>query len=386
MKRLIKVKRRYENQILVKKNVIGCSVGLKQVDHEYTNIPSVVVYVYPKEDVDKKNFIPSKLNGVLTDVQEIKPNITGLGIISAYPYTYHSIIKEKICLEIQKVAAVEMNLRNSVDLAIIAFVTLDEIREAAKQTGLFIEELEEQLQHRSRSEPKPGGSIGRYRVPIESVYPGASTFMRALIRIHKESVRKKRKIFDRIKDLLYHLHFMKQCEFLPSEVNGIGEIKGFTKPKLGMKVLKSGRSTGVTEGIVVGIDASLFVDYPRGAALGKKSMPNFVEPILSPSPLDGGRFPSDIIGFFSGYVPITFPIDEKPNLCNKFHPAYKRALFIEQIVATVKAMPGDSGAPLVSNNLEAIGCLFACSANLSFYNTIKNLEEAFNRDMIKVDP
>ena len=37
LKNLIKIKRSYEDQLLVKKNVTGYSVGLKQVNQEYTN-------------------------------------------------------------------------------------------------------------------------------------------------------------------------------------------------------------------------------------------------------------------------------------------------------------------------------------------------------------
>jgi hypothetical protein len=380
MKRLIKVKRRHENQLLVRKNVLGCSVGLKQVGGEYTNTHCIVVYVSPKEDVDKKDSIPDRLDGIQTDVQELKPHTKGLGITSIAPYSYRPA-KEETCLEIQKIAAVNMKLLNKVDLAISAYISLDELHAAAKQSGLFVRELENQLKQRPRFAAKAGASTGRYLEPIESIYPGAATFMRTLIRIHRLHSKGQRRIFlYRIRNMLDHLHLLTQYKhLLPyDEVSGIGKIKGFTEPRLSMRVLKSGRTTGVTEGMVAGIDASLFVDYPIGKALGRGS-PDFGEPIFSPSPLDGGRFPSDIRGFLSGYVPIRFPIEEKPNLCNDFHPSYERTLFIEQIVTTAKVLPGDSGAPLTTKDLKAIGMLFAGSANLSFYNTMKNVIKHFNK-------
>lgn len=377
MKRLIKVKRHYENQLLVRKNVLGCSMGLKRVGGEYTNTHCIVVYVYPKEDVGKEDSIPDRLDGIQTDVQKIEPHTKGLGIISTAPYSHHSI-KEETCLEIQKVAAVNMKLLNKVDFAISAVIGLDEIRAAAKESGLFAGELEDQLRQRPRFATKAGGSIGRYLAPIESVYPGAATFMRTLVRIHKlYSKGRRRKLPYEIKGMLDRLRLLTQYKHLSLyEVSGIGRIKGFTEPRLGMQVLKSGRTTGVTEGTLVGIDASLFVDYPMGRVLGR-GLPDFGEPIFSPSPLDEGRFPSDIIGYFSGYVPIRFPIEENPNLCDDFHPSYKRALFVEQIVTTATVLPGDSGAPLTTKDLKAIGMLFAGSANLSFYNTTKNIDKAF---------
>lgn len=374
MKRLIKVKRRHENQLLVRKNVLGCSVGLKQVGGEYTNTHCIVVYVSPKEDVDKKDSIPDRLDGIQTDVQELKPHTKGLGIISIAPYSYHSA-KEKTCLEIQKIAAVKMKLLNRVDLAFWGEISLDELRAAAKQSGLFVEELEDQLKQRPRFAIKGGRSVGRYLGPIESIYPGAATFMRDLVRIHElHSKGQRRKFLYRVKSMLAHLHLLAQYKHpVPyDEVSGIGKIKGVTEPSLGMRVLKSGRTTDVTEGTVVGIDASLFVDYPIGMAVGR-GLPDFGEPIFSPSPLDEGRFPSDISGYISGFVPIRFSIEEKTNLCNDFHPSYKRALFVEQIVTTAKALGGDSGAPLITEDLKAIGMLFAGSANLSFYNMMKNV-------------
>lgn len=359
----------------------GCSVGLKQVDQQYTDAYCIVAYVSPKTDVDQNNLIPRRLEGIQTDVQEMKPYIVGLGIMSVAPHTYSPANQEEKCLGTQKIATLEMKLYNKVDFAISTFVTIDELREAAQQSGLFIEELETQLERRPRTEPMLGVSIGRYSTPIESIFSGASVFMRTLITLQKSKA-KKRKLFDRLKRIF---HLGKRYEYVPSEISGLGKIKGFAEPELGMAVLKSGRTTGVTNGIVVGIDASLYVDYPIGAALGR-SRPDFGEPIFSPSPVDGGRFPSDIIGYFSGYVPIRFPIEERPNLCNDFHPSVKRALFVEQIVTTARILPGDSGAPLVSDDLKYVGMSFAGSANLSFFHTYRNLDRSLEKDMVKVDP
>lgn len=379
LRKLKKIKRRYENQLLAKKNVAGCSVGLKEVDQQYTDTYCIVAYVCPKTDVDQNNLIPPRLGGIQTDVQEMKPYIGGLGITSVAPYTYNLTNHEEECLEVQKMASLEMKLYNKVDFAISTFVTVDQLREAAQQSGLFIEELESQLESSPRAEPTPGVSIGRYQTSIESVFPGASVFMRTLITLQKSQV-KKRKLSNRLKRIL-----RKRYEYVPSEISGLGNVKGLAKPELGMTVSKSGRTTGVTDGKVVGIDASLYVDYPIGASLGR-SRPDFGQPIFSPSPVDGGRFPSDIISYLSGYVPIRFPIEERPNLCNGFLPSVKRALFVEQIVTTARILQGDSGAPLVTDDLKYMGMSFAGSANLSFFNTYRNLARSLEKDMVKVDP
>lgn len=308
LKKLIKIKRRCENQLLAKKNVAGCSIGLKQVNQQYTDKHCIVAYVSPKTDVDQDNLIPSTLEGVKTDVQEMKPYVSGLRIMSVDPHTYSPANDEEECLETQKIAALQMRLHNKVDFAVSTLVTVDELRRAAQQSGLFTEELETQWRRRPRAEPMPGVSTRRFSAPIESVFPGASVFMRTLITLHKSKA-KKRKLFDRLRSLF---HLGKHYEFVPSEISGLGKIKGFAEPELGMSILKIGRTTGVTDGIVVGLDASLYVDYPIGTALGK-GRPDFGQPIFSPSPVDGGRFPSDVIAISQVVFQFVFQLKKDPN-------------------------------------------------------------------------
>jgi len=69
-----------------------------------------------------------------------------------------------------------------------------------------------------------------------------------------------------------------------------------------------------------------------------------------------------------------------------FRPSAKRALFVEQVVATARILRADSGAPLVTDDLKYVGMSFAGSANLPFFNTYRNLAKSLERDMVKVDP
>lgn len=52
-----------------------------------------------------------------------------------------------------------------------------------------------------------------------------------------------------------------------SEILGIGIPKGSAKVKEGEKVKKSGRTTGLTEGVVIDDDATIMVSYSQGQAL-----------------------------------------------------------------------------------------------------------------------
>lgn len=106
------------------------------------------------------------------------------------------------------------------------------------------------------------------------------------------------------------------------EILGLGIPKGTRPACIGMCVRKSGCTTGVTEGIILACDVSLFVDY---SSMG-----------------------------------------------------YKTALFVEQIATTPMAKSGDSGSLTVDTDLYAIGLLFAQTPTRTFHNSMQNVLNALN--------
>lgn len=54
-------------------------------------------------------------------------------------------------------------------------------------------------------------------------------------------------------------------------------------------------------------------------------------------------------------------------------------------MTTARILRGDSGAPLVTDDLKCMGMSFAGSANLSFFNTYRNLARSLEKDMVMVD-
>jgi hypothetical protein len=94
----------------------------------------------------------------------------------------------------------------------------------------------------------------------------------------------------------------------------IGEISGIKEAAVGMAVRKSGRTTGLTNGSIIALDAMVTVNY-------------------------GGE---------------------------------RNALFDQQIVSGPMSQPGDSGSLLVDGETQmAVGLLFAGSEQTTFYNPIK---------------
>jgi hypothetical protein len=114
-----------------------------------------------------------------------------------------------------------------------------------------------------------------------------------------------------------------QDQDLLDEIYEIGAIKGTIPAELGMNVRKSGRTTGLTSGQIVVLDATIRVQY-------------------------GAR----------------------------------TAQFEDQIVSTAMSQPGDSGSLLVAGEaLLAVGLLFAGSDQATIYNPIETVLDCLDVEL-----
>jgi len=105
-------------------------------------------------------------------------------------------------------------------------------------------------------------------------------------------------------------------DLVTSEILEIGEVTGVTEPALGMKVQKSGRTTGLTTGTIRVVEATVKVFLGDGFAY-----------------------------------------------------------FDQQVVTTPMAAPGDSGSLMVSEDLQAVGLLAAGSDQATIFCTIQNVKD-----------
>ncbi|MEG6586048.1 hypothetical protein [Dendrosporobacter sp. 1207_IL3150] len=105
-----------------------------------------------------------------------------------------------------------------------------------------------------------------------------------------------------------------------SEVLEIGDILGTKDPKIGMTIKKSGRSSGVTQSIILATDVTIRVNVNK----------------------------------------------------------YESALFADQILAGPMSMPGDSGSVILSEDNYAVGLLFAGSESATMFNRIDNVLDTLN--------
>jgi hypothetical protein len=69
-----KIKARYEKELMKLANVVGVGVGFKHKNGRPTNEVALVVNVSekkPSADLSKQDLVPSELEGVPVDVQEV---------------------------------------------------------------------------------------------------------------------------------------------------------------------------------------------------------------------------------------------------------------------------------------------------------------------------
>lgn len=110
-----------------------------------------------------------------------------------------------------------------------------------------------------------------------------------------------------------------------SEIQGIGQVTGTREAELDLLLQKSGRTTGVTQGIVLLLNAVVRVSYgPAGTAI-----------------------------------------------------------FTDQIISDLVSAPGDSGSLVVDNERKTVGLLFAGGNGLTVCNRIAQVEQLLQVRMVQ---
>ena len=74
IEQITKIKTRYEKELMKLANVIGVGIGFKHKNGQPTDEVALVVNVSQKKplaDLSKQDIIPSELEGVSVDVQEV---------------------------------------------------------------------------------------------------------------------------------------------------------------------------------------------------------------------------------------------------------------------------------------------------------------------------
>ncbi|SHM19954.1 hypothetical protein SAMN05660826_00475 [Caldanaerovirga acetigignens] len=323
MLRAERVLRRYEKKLFSIENVVGTGLGYKIVEGRTTNEPAVIVLVKkkkPERELPRSQILPKKLENVMTDVIEVgevrfldvrtqktRPAMPGVSIghYKVTAGTFGAVVKdeatgEPLILSNNHVLANATNGRDG--RASIG----DPILQPGPYDGGGAEDV---IAHLYRFVP-----VEKDLAPSRcSVAKRGENFINFFLKFLKPD---------------YKVAFLKQKpaynfvdaavakpvdpDYVKAEIMELGEIKGLAEPSIGMTLIKSGRTSGVSKSEIRALSVRIRV-------------------IMSPG---------------------------------------EEATFHDQLLAGPMAQPGDSGSLVVNEKMEAVGLLFAGSEVATLINPI----------------
>ncbi len=291
------IKSRCEDDLFKRPNVVGIGVGLKEVRGKQNDTLCIQVYVEKK--VAKKalapgDLVPPAIDNIKTDVQEV-------GSIEALAFTTRiRPAKPGYSIGHYKITAGTFGCL---------------VRDACRPCETYILSNNHVLANSNaatKGDPilQPGKHDG-------GTYPADTiAHLKRFIPI----------LFNRNRYNLVDAALAKPRDLrnVVAPIAGLGIPRGTVEATLGMQVIKSGRTTGVTSGTVTGLDATIAVGFGTGTAY-----------------------------------------------------------FRNQILTTNMSAGGDSGSLLMDrSNRKATGLLFAGSSKVTVHNNISNVLTALGVELI----
>lgn len=313
-----------EKKLFKKTGVQAVGLGFKKKDGITSNIKSIIVSVdkkLPLEMIKKKDKIPMILNGVLTDVVETniikamhtnkhRPAIggTSIGHVDITAGTLGCLVKQESNIFILSNNHV-LACSNEAKLGdpIIQPGTYDN----GKHPEDYIATLEAfiPIEIGGLESSCPIGNLIKNLCNYFAKLTGSKTRFTA-IRLQSDD------------ENLVDCAIAKPLELnlVTPKIMEIGLITDVISAQLGMEIKKSGRTTGLTHGVIEQTDVTVKVQYGEG----------------------------------------------------------KIAVFKDQLMAGAMCAGGDSGSAVLTENNQLLGLLFAGSENSTIINRIENVFELLN--------
>lgn len=333
---LLQAKNAHLHTLLRRKHVVGVGVGYKNRRGQFSDELSLVVLVrekIPPAALPEEDLIPPEVGGVRTDVvkvgdlramnahtQRYRPTPAGVSL-GHYQVTAGTLG----CLVYERTSGERLILSNNHVLA--------NTNQALAGDPIL------------QPAPADGGQVGRDTLAyLERFIPLRFTTEPATCTLAMAYAA----LGNRLARWLGASHRLQAYQLNPHAANRVdaalarpirqddlledvlelGSVSGATRAELGMAVLKSGRTSGLTQGTITVLEASLRIAYGEERA----------------------------------------------------------ALFEGQIVTTPMSQGGDSGSLLVSaEGHHAVGLLFAGSSQATIFNPIQDVLEALQVDLLTPD-
>lgn len=319
-------------RLLGRKNVVGVGVGHKVVGLQRTEQPAIIVFVEKKEapeNLTREHLVPYKVNGLETDVIEIgqvrlldeertkhvRPAQPGLSIAhyKVTAGTFGAVVRDRTTGE-TLILSNNHIFANASDGKDGRCAVGDPILQPGEYDGGT---REDQIASLLRYIPIQKGEA-QATCPVAN---GAAKFANLFIHLVRPN---------------YELKFFKRgdspnvvdCavarparpDIITDEIFGIGRVEGTVKARPGMPVIKSGRTTGITKGVVTAVGATLQVK-----------------------------------------------LDDNNS-----------AYFSDQVISDMKSQGGDSGSLVLTEGNKAVGLLFAGSDKVTVFNHIQTVLDKLN--------
>lgn len=272
MERLKKHLKRYEKTLLSKKNVVGVATGYKTVNGEKTGSEAIIVFVekkIPESQLKKKDIIPKTLGcGVLTDVVE-----TG-------KFRALNERKEKMRPAKGGISIGHYKITAGTLGCIVYY-----INDSNKENPLILSNNHVLANSNNANIGDPIYQPGPYDCPpmaetligkLESFIPiqfsgenslcSVSNAIVSFLNTVSKLLKRKSRFNVYSSEIKYNLVDCALCkplnpDMVSEEILEVGIPNGISEAELGMHIFKSGRTTGLTEGTIEYVNATIQVDY-----------------------------------------------------------------------------------------------------------------------------
>ncbi|WP_027717149.1 hypothetical protein [Desulfovirgula thermocuniculi] len=323
MEGLLRALQKSRPQLLRLPNVVGVGVGIKQVAGEATGKKALVVFVkkkVPPGELARAHRVPREIEGVPTDVVEIgevrllglrtervrpaRPGVS-IGHYKVTAGTFGAVVRDRT-------TGKRLILSNNHILA-----NATDGRDGRAFVGDPV----------LQPGPYDGGGAGdrigtllRFAPLVRAVQEADCPVAAAVVRAGNRLIRGVRphyelKMFKRYQGanvIDAALALPDAPDLVEEEILEVGRVEGLAQASPGLKVLKSGRTSGLTAGTVTAVSVTLEVDVGDNA----------------------------------------------------------KGWFTDQVVTDMNSQPGDSGSLVLDERQRAVGLLFAGSEKYTIFNRI----------------
>ncbi len=326
------LRQKRQKDIFKKANVIGVGVGFKEVGGKKTEELALKVLVREKTPISalsSKDIIPKELDGIRTDVLAVgtvhafqnhkgrhRPAMPGISIghYAITAGTFGAVVRDAATNE-RLILSNNHVLANSNNARIGDSIIQPGSADGGRSPQDRIADLERFVTIRFKG---GGGDDGGSDCPIARFF---SSLLNVFASITGSKTRVKPIKIEADAANLVDAAVAKPVngDIISDETMELGVVNGVAEATIGMKVRKSGRTTGLTEGEINSLDTTIEVGYGSQVAV-----------------------------------------------------------FEHQLLAGDMSDPGDSGSLVVDENNRAVGLLFAGSTTVTVLNPIDAVLSALN--------